>query len=48
VLQGNASKAKKVLGWKPKIGFKELVRMMIDADIKLAEQERLWRDHEGK
>jgi GDPmannose 4,6-dehydratase len=48
VLQGNASKAKKVLGWKPKVGFKELVRMMIDADVKLAEQERLWRDHEAK
>jgi GDPmannose 4,6-dehydratase len=33
-LQGDASKAKKKLGWEPKIRFKELVQMMVDADIK--------------
>ena len=33
-LCGNASKARKILGWKPKIKFKELVRIMLDADIK--------------
>lgn len=32
-LRGDASKAKKVLGWKPKVNFKELVRMMVEADI---------------
>lgn len=32
VLQGDYSKAKKKLGWKPKIKFKELVRLMTEAD----------------
>jgi GDPmannose 4,6-dehydratase len=36
LLIGNAAKAKKVLGWAPKTSFKELVNMMIDADLKLA------------
>jgi GDPmannose 4,6-dehydratase len=32
LLIGDASKARRVLGWKPKIGFAELVEMMVDAD----------------
>jgi GDPmannose 4,6-dehydratase len=32
VLQGNASYARKKLGWKPTVSFGELVRMMVDAD----------------
>ena len=32
-LVGDASKAKKVLGWKPKTSFKELVEMMVKADV---------------
>ncbi len=34
LLLGDASKAKKVLGWEPKVKFKELVKIMITADIK--------------
>ena len=34
-LWGNANKAKTVLGWKPEVSFKELVRMMIEADYEL-------------
>lgn len=34
VLIGNASKAKEKLGWEPKIKFKELVRIMVDADMR--------------
>jgi GDPmannose 4,6-dehydratase len=34
LLLGDASKAQKLLGWKPKVGFKELVRMMVEADLK--------------
>jgi GDPmannose 4,6-dehydratase len=30
---GDYSKAHKKLGWKPKIKFKELVKMMVDADL---------------
>jgi GDPmannose 4,6-dehydratase len=44
-LQGDPSKAKKILGWKPKVKFKELVRMMTDADMKLAEEEKILKDH---
>ena len=39
-LIGDASKAKRVLGWEPKVGFQELVALMVDADLK-AEQDRL-------
>ncbi len=39
LLIGDASKARTVLGWKPKVGFEQLVTMMVDAD--LAEQRGL-------
>ncbi|WP_394840384.1 GDP-mannose 4,6-dehydratase [Pendulispora rubella] len=39
LLIGDYDKAKKQLGWEPKVRFKELVEMMVDADI-----ERLKRD----
>ena len=32
-LQGKADKASKVLGWKPKVNFEKLVKMMVDADM---------------
>lgn len=34
-LVGDATKARKVLGWKPKVSFKELVKMMVESDLKL-------------
>jgi GDPmannose 4,6-dehydratase len=33
VLQGDPTKARTVLGWKPKVSFKDLVRIMVDADM---------------
>jgi GDPmannose 4,6-dehydratase len=39
VLIGDYSKAKKELGWEPKVRFKELVRLMVDHDLKLAKKE---------
>ena len=33
VLQADPSKARKELGWSPKVGFSELVTMMVDADL---------------
>jgi GDPmannose 4,6-dehydratase len=33
LLIGDFSKAREKLGWKPRVGFKELVEMMVDADI---------------
>jgi len=35
-LQANATKANQQLGWKPRICFRELVRIMVDADLELA------------
>ena len=40
VLCGDASKARRQLGWEPKVGFKELVNLMIDHDMKLALTEK--------
>lgn len=34
LLVGNAAKAKHKLGWKPEVEFKELVHMMVDADLR--------------
>lgn len=39
-LCGDASKARKKLGWAPKVSFPELVKMMVDHDIELAKQEK--------
>lgn len=34
VLQGDATKAREVLGWKPRVTFRELVEMMVEADLR--------------
>ncbi|HEV3099214.1 MAG TPA: GDP-mannose 4,6-dehydratase [Candidatus Udaeobacter sp.] len=47
LLIGDASKAKKFLGWEPKVRFKELVRIMVDADMELLSRETP-RKHLGK
>lgn len=45
-LEGDASKAGRVLKWKPKVTFEELVRMMVDADMRLAEREKILNEHD--
>lgn len=40
LLIGDSSKAKQKLGWEPKTTFKELVRLMVDSDIKLLNTEK--------
>ena len=40
LLIGDATKAKKKLGWEPKVKFKELAEIMVDADIQLLAEER--------
>jgi GDPmannose 4,6-dehydratase len=47
LLLGDSTKARTILGWEPKVGFNELVRIMVDSDLKLAERERRTRQHEG-
>jgi GDPmannose 4,6-dehydratase len=44
ILQGDSAKAKKLLGWKAKVGFDCLVKMMIDADMKIAENEKIIKE----
>lgn len=38
-LCGDATKARRVLGWEPTVGFEELVGMMVDSDLELAKRE---------
>jgi GDPmannose 4,6-dehydratase len=40
VLLGDASKAKKILNWQPKVTFDKLVDMMVEADMQLAQKEK--------
>jgi len=40
LLVGDASRAKEKLGWEPRVKFDELVRMMVDHDLKLAKAEK--------
>ena len=39
LLLGDASKARRKLGWEPKVGFEQLVKLMVDHDLKLAKEE---------
>ncbi len=43
-LLGDSSKAKKELGWKPKTSIDELIKIMVDEDIKLANREKVLID----
>jgi GDPmannose 4,6-dehydratase len=40
VLLGDATKARQVLGWRPEVDFKGLIRMMIEHDLELARREK--------
>lgn len=40
LLIGDPAKAKKQLGWEPKVKFKELVEIMVESDLELAKQEK--------
>jgi len=40
-LMGDPSKVQKALGWKPRVSFKALVKMMVENDLELADRERV-------
>ena len=44
-LLGDASKARRELGWEPRIAFRELVKEMAEEDLKIAERDALIRKH---
>ena len=43
-LQGDATKARRELGWEPRVKFRELVAMMVDADLEVARREKALAD----
>ena len=43
-LLGDPTKARTLLGWEPKVKFRELVKMMVEADLVLARQEKAVAD----
>jgi GDPmannose 4,6-dehydratase len=47
LLMGDPSKAKKKLGWEAKTKFKELVRLMVDADMEAAKKEAHMKNYNG-
>jgi len=40
LLEGDSSKARRILGWEPEVDFSQLVEMMVASDLELANQER--------
>ncbi|MGA2265627.1 MAG: GDP-mannose 4,6-dehydratase [Phycisphaerae bacterium] len=48
LLLGDAAKARAALGWRPKVTFKELAKMMTDHDWAIAKEERVLADHRSK
>ena len=47
LLLGDASKARKQLGWSPKSSFMDLVREMVRADLNLLQEHRPYRGDRG-
>ncbi|MGO9921944.1 MAG: GDP-mannose 4,6-dehydratase [Isosphaeraceae bacterium] len=45
VLEGDASKARQVLGWAPEVDFRGLVKMMVEHDLELARREKFARTY---
>jgi len=48
LLLGDSSKARNALGWKPRVSFKSLVKMMIDSDWDIAHREKLIAEQEKR
>jgi GDPmannose 4,6-dehydratase len=47
LLLGDNTKARKLLGWAPRVGFRQLVEMMVEADWKLARREKLVHENQN-
>ena len=46
LLVGDSSKARRQLGWEPQVSFRELVEMMVDADVARWEKHLRQNHHE--
>lgn len=47
-LEGDASKARKQLGWEPEVDFDALVKMMMDSDLEIARREKILKEDLGE
>ena len=47
VLLGDPTKAREVLGWKPEVDFKGLVKMMVEHDLELARREKFAQGYQA-
>jgi GDPmannose 4,6-dehydratase len=47
ILLGDSSKIRKKLGWKPKVSFDGLVKMMVEHDLDLAKKEKAVKEYES-
>ncbi|HTT74499.1 MAG TPA: GDP-mannose 4,6-dehydratase, partial [Candidatus Binataceae bacterium] len=45
LLVGDASRSRSLLGWQPRVGFRQLVALMVDADLELAQRELRAQNH---
>jgi GDPmannose 4,6-dehydratase len=45
LLQGDSTKAQRLLGWQPTLSFRQLVALMVEADWQLARRERLVKEN---
>jgi len=43
-LRGDSSKARRILDWKPSTTFAQLVRMMVEHDLELAQQQQILKN----
>jgi GDPmannose 4,6-dehydratase len=41
LLLGTSQKARRKLGWKPRLSFDELIALMVDSDMELARKEQV-------
>ncbi len=46
LLLGDPAKSRRELKWEPKVKFRDLAKMMIDSDLKLAQREKVLHDHD--
>jgi GDPmannose 4,6-dehydratase len=47
VLQGDASKARQMLGWNPEVDFRRLIQMMVEHDLELARREKYAKSYQS-
>ena len=45
LLQGDSAKAQRLLGWQPTVSFRQLVRLMVEADWQVARRERVVKEN---